>query len=55
MKFKDWTIDSLIEYLKEAKHAPEDVLDCHCVARVSGEIFIRNGESKCGADMRIKE
>ena len=44
MKFKNWTIDDLIDYLKQMKSAPKDRLDCHKVPRVSGEIDIVNGE-----------
>ena len=50
MKFSNWTLDSLIEYLKAMKSAPADRLDCHCVPRVRGEIFVENGERKDGTD-----
>lgn len=44
MKFTNWTLDALIEYLIRSKSAPEDRLDPHCVPRVHGEIHIENGE-----------
>lgn len=44
MKFSNWTLDSLIEYLKFIKSAPADRLDYYCVPMVSGEIFVVNGE-----------
>lgn len=50
MKFSNWTLDSLIEYLQAMKHAPADRLDYRCVARVRGEIFVENGERKDGTD-----
>lgn len=50
MKFSNWTLDGLIEYLQSMKHAPPDRLDYRCVARVRGEIFVENGERKDGTD-----
>jgi len=50
MKFSNWTLDSLIEYLKFIKSAPADRLDYHCVPMVSGEIFVVNGERTDGND-----
>ena len=50
MKFSNWTLDSLIEYLKLIKSAPADRLDYHCVPMVSGEIFVVNGERTDGND-----
>ncbi len=50
MKFSNWTLDSLIEYLTTMKSAPTDRLDYHCVPRVRGEIFVENGERKDGKD-----
>ena len=44
MKFKDWTIDEIIHWLEGLKSS--DLVDCHCIPRVSGEITFRNGESK---------
>ena len=44
MKFRNWTLDALIEYLKEVKHAPPEFLDYRTVPRISGEIHIANGE-----------
>jgi len=44
MRFKGWTIDQLIHFLKEIQHAPTDRFDPHCVQVVRGEIFIENGE-----------
>lgn len=46
MKFSNWTLDDLIEYLKSMKSAPLDRLDYTCVPRVRGEIFVENGERK---------
>lgn len=48
MRFRNWTLDELIEYLKDMKSAPADRLDYHCVPRVRGEIFVENGERKGG-------
>lgn len=44
MKFNDWTLDQLIEYLKQCKSS--NLLDYRHVTRVSGEIHMRNGEYK---------
>lgn len=44
MKFKNWTIDSLINYLKEMKLSPD--FDWRYVTRVSGEIELYNAEPK---------
>lgn len=49
MKLNNWTLDSLINYLKRIESAP-DKLDCYFVPRVRGEIFIENGEPKCSVD-----
>lgn len=46
MKFKDWKLDSLIDYLKLMRSSPD--FDWHCVIRVSGEIHAVNGERKDG-------
>ena len=54
MKFKNWKLEDLIDYLKRIKSSP-DRLDCHCVARVSGEIFVKNGEPKSSIDTERKE
>jgi len=48
MRFSNWTLDALIEYLISMKSAPSERLDCHCVTRVRGEIFVENGERKDG-------
>ena len=50
MRFSDWTLDALIEYLTGMKSAPSDRLDYHCVTRVHGEIFVENGERKDGEE-----
>lgn len=52
MKFNNWTLDALIEYLKSLKYAPER-LDYNCVTRCSGEISVFNGERKDGAEEYI--
>ena len=44
MKFKDWTIDSLIKYLNEMKLSPD--FDWRYVTRISGEIELYNAEPK---------
>ena len=44
MKFNGWTLDSLIEYLKQVKLSPD--LDYQCVTRAFGEIHLYNGEKK---------
>ncbi len=44
MKFREWTIDSLIEWLVNLKSSP--LLDYKCVTRLSGEITAVNGEKK---------
>ena len=44
MLFRDWTIDDLIEYLKDMKLS--SMVDYERVIRVSGEITARNGEPK---------
>lgn len=46
MKFKDWKLDSLIDYLKLMRSSPD--FDYQCVIRVSGEIHAVNGERKDG-------
>lgn len=48
MKFNNWTLDDLIEYLKQCKSAP--LIDCHYVTRCFGEITMYNGECKDGKD-----
>lgn len=50
MRFNNWTLEALIEYLARMKSAPSDRLDCHCVTRVYGEIFVINGERKDGKE-----
>ena len=50
MRFSNWTLDALIEYLTRMKSAPSDRLDYHCVTRVHGEIFVINGERKDGKE-----
>lgn len=44
MKFKDWSIDTLIEYLVSCKSC--GWFDFHKDHVVSGEIHIRNGKKK---------
>ena len=44
MKFNNWKLDDLIQYLTAMKSAPSDRLDYRCVPRVWGEIFVENGE-----------
>lgn len=44
MKFNNWTIDDLIEYLKQCKHS--NMFDYKKVTRCSGEIHMVNGELK---------
>ena len=46
LKFVNWKIEDVIEYLERMKSAPRDRLDYHCVPRVRGEIIIENGELK---------
>ncbi len=46
MKFKDWKLRQLIEYLQLLKSSPD--FDYHKVIRVSGEIHAVNGERKDG-------
>ena len=50
MKFNNWTLDQLIEYLKQCKHS--NLLDYRHVTRVSGEIHMRNGEYKDDVDQK---
>ena len=44
MKFSNWTIDQLIEYLHLSKRG----MDYKCVTKCWGEIHIYNGERKDG-------
>ena len=44
MRFTDWTLEQLIEYLHLAKSG----MDYQCVIRCYGEIHIYNGERKDG-------
>lgn len=44
MKFYNWTIDEVINYLQILKFAPKDRLDYRYTPRVSGELFVQNGE-----------
>ena len=44
MRFNEWSLDQLIEYLHLAKCG----MDYHCVTRCFGEIHIYNGERKDG-------
>lgn len=44
MKFNEWTIDSLIEWLALSKSA----LDPHCKAMCFGEVKLYNGDKKDG-------
>ena len=56
MKFKNWTLDNLIEYLESLKSAPSECLDYHCITRCNGEINVFNGERKDGkeaADIQV--
>ena len=46
MKFKNWKLDDLIEYLQLVRHSSD--LDWRHVTRVSGEIHCFNGERKDG-------
>lgn len=46
MKFNNWTLDALIEFLKSLRSAPAERLDYKCVTRCSGEVFVFNGERK---------
>ena len=46
MKFKDWKLDSLIDYLKLMRSSPD--FDHKCIIRVLGEIHAINGERKDG-------
>lgn len=50
MKFNNWTIDELIDYLKRMKSAPSYRLNPDCVPRCSGEFDIVNGERKDGKE-----
>ena len=51
MKFKNWKLDQLIEYLQLVRHSSD--LDYHYVTRVSGEIHCVNGERKDGKPEEI--
>lgn len=54
MKFKDWSIDSLIEYLESCKSC--GWFDFRKVQVVSGEIYIQNEEqAKTKAEMGEEE
>ena len=44
MRFSEWSLDQLIEYLQLAKSG----MDWKCVTRCYGEIHIYNGERKDG-------
>lgn len=44
MRFSEWSLDQLIEYLQLAKSG----MDYECVTRCYGEIHIYNGERKDG-------
>lgn len=44
MKFGNWTVDQLIEYLQLSKRG----MDYECVTKCWGEIHIYNGERKDG-------
>lgn len=44
MKFKNWTIDDLIEWLINMKTS--DLVDCHRLKFCRGEIEIYNGKRK---------
>lgn len=48
MKFNEWKLESLIEYLQSCKSSPD--FDYHCVTRCSGEIRIYNGERNDGTE-----
>ena len=57
MRFSEWSLDQLIQYLQLAKGG----MDYKCVTRCYGEIHIYNGERKDGEpqptidDMLIEE
>lgn len=44
MRFSEWSLEQLIQYLQLAKSG----MDYHCVTRCFGEIHIYNGERKDG-------
>lgn len=48
MKFNNWKLDDLIEYLISMGSASSERLDYECVSRCYGEIDIINGERKDG-------
>jgi hypothetical protein len=48
MKFSNWTLAQLIEYLINCKSSP--LLDYHNVTRCNGEIHLFNGERKDGKE-----
>lgn len=51
MKFKNWKLDQLIEYLQLVRYSSD--LDYHYVTGVSGEIHCVNGERKYGKPEKI--
>ena len=46
MRFNNWKLNELIEWLQNIKSSPD--FDCYCVTRCFGEIRIYNGEGKSG-------
>lgn len=46
MKFNNWKLNSLINYLESLKSS--ELFDSACIIRVSGEIQCFNGERKDG-------
>lgn len=55
MKFKGWTIDQLIFFLKQIQHEHPGRFDPHCVPVVRGEIFLENGEQITKAERSAYE
>lgn len=51
MKFNNWKLDELIEYLQLVRHSSD--LNYKYVIRVSGEIHCFNGERKDGQEEEI--
>lgn len=49
MRFSEWTIDGLIEWLNLSKSG----LDPHCKAMCRGEIHLYNGERKDGKPQEL--
>ena len=55
MRFRNWTLDELIEYLKAMKSAPADRLDYHCVPRVRFNVEARSRDIRDDKVARLAE